>query len=439
MIKELKVDELHAHPENPRKDLGDLTELTESIRKNGIYQNLTVVPRDEGGYTVIIGHRRLAAAKAAGLDTVPCVIAKMDPVKQLETMLIENMQRADLTYYEQAVSFQMMLDLGSDVETISEKTGFSKTTVRRRVKMAELDRKKMQELSISGRQITLADFDRLFEVKNPEERNRLLVYIGTSNFGYQCESVLNGQKAKENLPRLMKDLEKAGAKKISMQESWSGAYRSKASIFLAKYGEDGNTLPDVQEPLFYRDDIDQWANIYVKSKKETAPKKTKAQIEKEKKVKAAWEELAEFGKTALACRQAFVKKLKMTKDNKERILAGAAIAVICRQFTSPDLTPVMKALGIDYSDVHYAKRNAMIIERIGEIHKRLTPEMVYEMLGDVDYIDTQGYGKDDYPRFTPHYKMQAIYAWLESVGYEPSDEEKAVLSGRSPLFHVGEE
>lgn len=93
----IPVAQLHPHPDNPRKDLGDITELTASIKANGVLQNLTVVPRanpdvnyeklcrqyygdpteenrtklnqfrSTDGYTVIIGHRRLAAAKAAGL------------------------------------------------------------------------------------------------------------------------------------------------------------------------------------------------------------------------------------------------------------------------------------------------------------------------------------------------------------------------------------
>lgn len=54
-------------------------------------------------------------------------------------MLLENMQRSDLTVYEQAQGFQMMLDLGESISDISEKTGFSETTVRRRVKLLELD------------------------------------------------------------------------------------------------------------------------------------------------------------------------------------------------------------------------------------------------------------------------------------------------------------
>ena len=66
-IINIEIDRLLPHPQNPRKNLGDLSELAESIKKNGILQNLTVVRADEDKYTVIIGHRRCAAAKLAGL------------------------------------------------------------------------------------------------------------------------------------------------------------------------------------------------------------------------------------------------------------------------------------------------------------------------------------------------------------------------------------
>ena len=153
-LQYIEVTSLSPHPDNPRKEIGDVSELTESIKQNGILQNLTVVPNMvtgnitgetwQRGYMVIIGHRRLAAAKAAGLKKVPCVVADMTPKEQLQTMLLENMQRSDLTVYEQAQGFQLMLDMGSTVEEIAEKSGFSQTTVRRRVKMMELDQEKLR-------------------------------------------------------------------------------------------------------------------------------------------------------------------------------------------------------------------------------------------------------------------------------------------------------
>lgn len=103
-IKYIPVKKLWQHPDNPRKDLGDVSELAESIKVNGVLQNLTVVPLigeitkkwDGESYRVIIGHRRLAAAKLAGLEELPCVVVEMSEREQLSTMLTENMQRSDL-------------------------------------------------------------------------------------------------------------------------------------------------------------------------------------------------------------------------------------------------------------------------------------------------------------------------------------------------------
>lgn len=93
----IETSKIHPHPDNPRKELGDLTELAESIKEQGILQNLTVIPEGEEDYLVVIGHRRLAAAKLAGLEKVPCVISDMDHKTQVATMLLENIQRQDLT------------------------------------------------------------------------------------------------------------------------------------------------------------------------------------------------------------------------------------------------------------------------------------------------------------------------------------------------------
>ena len=89
-IRNIPIDQLHPHPQNPRKDLGDLSELAASIKASGIYQNLTVVPGTYG-YTVVIGHRRLAAAKLAGLTELPCIVRSMTEQEQIATMMLENM------------------------------------------------------------------------------------------------------------------------------------------------------------------------------------------------------------------------------------------------------------------------------------------------------------------------------------------------------------
>lgn len=76
-IMMLPIEALEHHPDNPRKELGDLKELTASIRESGVMQNLTVVPNpaDEETWLVVIGNRRLEASRAAGLKELPCIIS----------------------------------------------------------------------------------------------------------------------------------------------------------------------------------------------------------------------------------------------------------------------------------------------------------------------------------------------------------------------------
>jgi ParB family chromosome partitioning protein len=171
----LNRSQLEPHPDNPRKDLGDLEELRESIRENGIMQNLTVIPTDDTleHFRILIGHRRFAASE--GIENeLPCVIVKgLSDKEQLSIMLCENMQRSDLTFIEKAHGFQLMLDLGDTVEEIAHKTGFSETTVKHRLKINELDQNSISEAS-EYFQLSISDFITLEKVKDIEERNRIL-------------------------------------------------------------------------------------------------------------------------------------------------------------------------------------------------------------------------------------------------------------------------
>lgn len=198
---------IYPHPDNPRKDLGDISELRESIREHGIMQNLTVVPEteDQGdGYRILIGHRRFAASEGV-LDELPCVVAKgLTDREQVGIMLCENMQRSDLTYLEQAHGFQMMMDLGDTIETISEKTGFSKSTVKHRLAINELDPKAIEEAK-NFFQPTIADFIALEKVKDIKTRNEILsdspnsreLQDNVEDYLEKCERESNANKYRE--------------------------------------------------------------------------------------------------------------------------------------------------------------------------------------------------------------------------------------------------
>lgn len=113
-IIDINVKNLIPNPNNPRRDVGDVTELADSIKEQGLQQALVVTPdHEEHGerlFRVVIGHRRLAACKLAGLESVPCVVRELDAKTERELMLVENCQRSDLTPLEEADGYQGLLD-----------------------------------------------------------------------------------------------------------------------------------------------------------------------------------------------------------------------------------------------------------------------------------------------------------------------------------------
>ena len=216
-------DLLTPHPDNPRKDLGDISELRESIREHGIMQNLTVVPETEeqgDGYRILIGHRRFAASEGI-VDDLPCVVAKgLTDREQVGIMLCENMQRSDLTYLEQAHGFQMMMDLGDTIETISEKTGFSKATVKHRLAINELDPKAIEEAK-KWFQPTLSDFIALEKVKDIDKRNEILESAANSNdIQESVDEYLEDVQVAEYFAYYKKFFEEAGWIDETKKDSW---------------------------------------------------------------------------------------------------------------------------------------------------------------------------------------------------------------------------
>ena len=160
-IEMIPIFQLEHHPKNPRRKIGDVTELADSIKASGIMQNLTIVPIPDNPkkYWVVIGNRRLEAAKIAGLEKLPCVISDMDAATQAATMLAENMQRRDLTVKEQLGGIQQCLDLGlTDIE-VMRKTGLGRTAYRERKKLIEVQASGQSDIGTAMEKgYTIADY-----------------------------------------------------------------------------------------------------------------------------------------------------------------------------------------------------------------------------------------------------------------------------------------
>lgn len=456
-INYIPIEKLRPHPRNPRKDLGDLKELCESIKGNGILQNLTVVPiacvpeltgrefldespEDDDLYVVVIGHRRLAAATMAGEETVPCSIVTMPPLQQQETMLIENMQRSDLTYFEQAQGFQMMLDIGHSVQTISNRTGFSETTVRRRLKMAELDPERLRE--ISGRQISLGDFDELAKVEDLNERNALLEMMGTRDFEFGLNRALRDQAVKKNLPSVEAWLKNAKAKKIKQSETWSSKYCKISYLRISKWGEEGNAPPTVlPKELFYYMDSDS-VQLYKKQERAEPVKKTPEEIAHEKAVSEAWKALQLDSTTAFELRKAFVEGLIVTNKNRETILRGAlwASAFDCVSYSvRRDIATVETELGV--KEMRYcSEKQTTAAQALEYLDEKRFAVLAYAMFGDSDKkMCVYNTYQKDFPKYELDIHLNLLYDWLAYLGYEMSSMEISLMNGTHPSFCKEEE
>ncbi len=475
----LPVNLLHPHPNNPRKDLGDLTELADSIKANGIFQNLTVVAgcratRDEyiqmakregvprevaltqykddpsvgdisDGYTVIIGHRRLAAAKKAGISEVPCVIAEMTPQEQIKTMLMENIQRSDLTVYEQAQGFQLMLDMGETVESISKDSGFSKSTIRRRVKLLELDPDKFKKSEARG--ATLQDYLELERIEAPELKNRALDAIGTANFRDALKKAIEDDKLKKRLAQWEADVS-AFATKIAKR-----GYVGDTEVpmdYHANYHK-WNQRAEVERPAdtdtvgYYYTISDTEIYIYKDHRDRLETEEDIQRKEREREFERAGDELEEITERHFALRSEFVSSFGAAKRNALQIMKYAASIIVGNGgYRSDDINTELLAELLDLDiddDTDFAALRAMV-----EAEMELNPE--YALLACAYAScdnDENGYWKMEWSDGAYHHVYKAnddldqLYDFLISLGYEMSDEEKAMQNGTCNLLETSSE
>lgn len=126
----LPLSIIDPNPEQPRRQLGDLDDLTASIAEKGVLEPILVRSSDDGRYMIISGERRYRAAEAAGLQEIPAIELDADDSEVLEIALIENIQRKDLTPFEEAEGFQVLQEkFGYTHERLAQVLGKSRTTI----------------------------------------------------------------------------------------------------------------------------------------------------------------------------------------------------------------------------------------------------------------------------------------------------------------------
>ena len=132
------IDKIDPNPDQPRTEIGDLTDLTASIKEKGVLEPLLVKPI-LGRWMIIAGERRWRAATAAGLTELPCIEMDVDESAVAEIALIENMQRKDLTPWEEADGLRALCErFGYTHEDVARKVGKSRSTVTEALSIASI-------------------------------------------------------------------------------------------------------------------------------------------------------------------------------------------------------------------------------------------------------------------------------------------------------------
>lgn len=449
-ITMIEIDKLSPHPDNPRKELGDLAELAESIKEKGVLQNLTVVPwfseitkapaengTMDGYYRIIIGHRRHAAAKLAGLTELPCVISDMEYKDQIATMLLENIQRNDLTVYEQALGFQMMLDLGESIDGICKKTGLSQSTVRHRIKMAELDQETLKKKSEEVDNISINDLIAIERIKDPERKNEALQAIGTRDFDWRLKRLEEEEKSEERREWLIGELKETGIEEtkdaVGLDFFCYMNLHASTNDMEAKLEK----IKECENELFYKaGSLD--ITVYEKREDNIGTDEDREPSAEDRKEQERRNKLNQLVQQAEEMHDSFVKNIKEGQLKKKQ---GTILRECVRFFaedgdTGFDITDIADLVNISEEEIEYIIENDDDDNNAGveALEKAGTLKSLFAAL----YLSAKP-GRW-YPLFNYSGEYIGGHDWnktlhlLKEFGYKVSEEEQALVDGTHELY-----
>lgn len=443
----LNRSQLEPHPDNPRKDLGDLEELRESIREHGIMQNLTVIPTDDTleHFRILIGHRRFAASEGI-LTELPCVIVEgLSDREQVGIMLCENIQRSDLTYIEQARGFQMMLDLGDTVETIAEKTGFSEKTIKSRLEITKLDEDTLEETS-KRFQLSIKDFMELSKIKDVEKRNEILEMSDNSEeLADSVEQYIEEMALESNFSKYLEVLNEVGWEESS---TWFGNGYERlpefgySSVDLEEFKKE--TVEKIRKAAEnHKDDKVYYRKSYrsiefakkIKKVKEKDRKKTREELRQE----AIHKQTAELEHArAEICDEylRFILDLTQAEFNTLEMSAYKNKLKNCIEILEKNSASIS-----DFSHFFGGNIRTLIKEdlQIGPVYKQSDP--LKKIFFEVWYELAQSYknkfvGYDFIKSGATLRAHQSFYSTLYSLGFRLPENLRAVIEGNSDLYII---
>lgn len=347
--------------------------------------------------------------------------------------------RSDLTTYEQAQGFQLMLDLGDTVEQVASKSGFSQSTIRRRVKLLSLDRDAFRRAELRG--ATLSDYAELDKIESVEDKNKALEALGTQNFRRVMQEVLENQKWEHRKAEWISDL-----KKFAIEDP-NATYQTHEHV--TGYSK-WNITKDVVVP----EDADHVQYFYKVSSGQIDLYKTRdvaAEDAEKAKRDAAREEERMIGESfhnitelMFNLRREFVVELTPTDCKKGFPAIARYMACAADDNFDLDLTLIGNILGVELSQEFVdssGKDWYKILDEdgvYGTMPEKVLLALAYSSM-DSSYC---GYWSKDWnverQKYVYSYRenptLDATYEMLTALGYEISDDEQALRDGTHKIF-----
>lgn len=494
---------IEEHTRNVRRDLGDLAELADSLREIGLLEPIIVAPgsigKGEGrcpdcgsttatnggdllvehdhaslegqvggedvdvppcpgggqpaadAWRLIAGHRRTAAAAVAGLDQLPGIIRYdlKTEADQVMAMLVENLQRTDLTPIEEAEAYQQLELFGFKPAQIAKKTGRSKATVDRRLSLTKLSEEIQGK--VQAHEITLGDAEALVEFNSdPKTTAELERYLGTPNWRWAIERARHDRDKAASAVRARAQLVKDGTTILEEEPDESkrlGTYWNELNIPAAEHAktcEHHAALEPTSATIIY---------VCLKPEthpepKESRPRETKAERTERLAREKAAAELDDAVKTAAAVRSGWLAEYllgarTLTAEQRDRVLRESLMVSMGRGDEFYMDVPVEAWLAlvgvmVEVPERDFDAANAARMEAAAANIERRDPIVLWlaAIAADAERTIANGW------TWTPPNVVSYVVPWLRflvDLGYELTDfEAEQLAAGDGTLAPVAD-
>lgn len=197
VLRRIRISEIVRNPNQPRRyfDPEAIATLAESIRQYGVLNPLTVRRTANGGYELVAGERRLRAARVAGLTDVPCLLINADGEDSSVIALVENLQRRDLDFFEEANGFKRLIEqFGLTQEEAARKVGKTQSAVANKLRLLRLSQQNMELIRCNN--LTKRHARALLRLNDEADRINVTNYI--------IEHELNVSRTEEYIDEFLK-------------------------------------------------------------------------------------------------------------------------------------------------------------------------------------------------------------------------------------------